>query len=486
MGGALEQNIWNGEEAGGDGDVNDAVRKLNGYPSPEGEETDYADAVEALPSGHTVGLRADEGSLSPSTPAPEVNGGAEDDVSDMQTENGDTENEQDDFHDAASVDYESESGESMYHDTVQHQISHEDREDAFDYEHFFLHSAMGTMSMARRASVGSFTSDDSVETTRGPVSSETINSEYSVAKPTILGRRNSSNSISTIDTFATAQEARSLKSPVSPDEQYGTNEPSSRAASAQSHRYRPSSATAKRHSYTSGSLHPPNSNTASRENDGSISPITEESSNAGSPAQTKTSQNPRRSSVIHRPISASLHRPSISSFESIGTSRSFPLVNRPPSRSTTAVGGAAALPKKANSTGGLTPRGGSSPDDDLNAIKSRLMSDVGRQTQVLQGSDSNGITNGVDDPVENSSNTNAETNGAVVNGNSTGSGSGNFPHPLEGLLREDKYLVERLVESMGRCVLGLTENGRASAESRMYRRRLDAARRILEGMDSAY
>jgi hypothetical protein len=60
---------------------------------------------------------------------------------------------------------------------------------------------------------------------------------------------------------------------------------------------------------------------------------------------------------------------------------------------------------------------------------------------------------------------------------------GNGPHPLEALLREDKYLVERIVANLGRCVLGLTENGRASAESRMFRRRLDAARRVLEGLE---
>jgi hypothetical protein len=36
------------------------------------------------------------------------------------------------------------------------------------------------------------------------------------------------------------------------------------------------------------------------------------------------------------------------------------------------------------------------------------------------------------------------------------------------------------VASLGKCVLGLTETGRASAESRMYRRRIDAARRVLE------
>ena len=40
-------------------------------------------------------------------------------------------------------DYESD---AFYHDTV---VSHEDREDAFDYEHFFLHSAMGTINQQR-------------------------------------------------------------------------------------------------------------------------------------------------------------------------------------------------------------------------------------------------------------------------------------------------------------------------------------------------
>jgi hypothetical protein len=57
------------------------------------------------------------------------------------------------------------------------------------------------------------------------------------------------------------------------------------------------------------------------------------------------------------------------------------------------------------------------------------------------------------------------------------------PQAMQTLLREDQYLVERLVANLGSCVLGLTESGKASAESRMYRRRIDAARRILEGLD---
>ena len=52
---------------------------------------------------------------------------------------------------------------------------------------------------------------------------------------------------------------------------------------------------------------------------------------------------------------------------------------------------------------------------------------------------------------------------------------------LESLQREDQLLVQRLADSMGRCVLALGESGRASAEGRAYRRRLEAARRVLEG-----
>jgi hypothetical protein len=197
------------------------------------------------------------------------------------------------------------------------------------------------------------------------------------------------------------------------------------------------------------------SQTGARDSDGSISPIAEEG-RSSSVAETHASQTSRRLSVIHRPIStaSSLHRPSISSFDSVGTNRSFPLVNK------TSLPGS----KKANSTGVLTPR--DSPDQELNTIASRLMSDLGSAAAEQQ----------------------QHHHGAAANG---GGGGGEAkmmafgPHPLEALLREDKYLVERLVASVGRCVLGLTENGRASAESRMYRRRLNAAMRVLEGFDAA-
>ncbi|KAK3298982.1 uncharacterized protein B0H64DRAFT_386772, partial [Chaetomium fimeti] len=480
-----DQAPWNDEGLSVDGDFKEVAQDPDSGHA-DGEETDYADAEEGI---HIEDATDPEPrSLTPIA-GPD---GVADDISDLHTENGDTEY-QEAFHDAPDADAMSESGESLYHDTVQHQISHEDREDAFDYEHFFLHSAMGTMSMARRASRESFTSEDSVETTRGPVA--TSGDEH----PPIFGRRNSSNSISTIDTFATAQEARSLKSPVSPDDVQNPFESLSRATSAQSHRYRSgSTATAKRLSFNPGTLHPPNSGPATRDSDGSISPIAEESSSAGSPAAPQTA---RRASVIHRPMSttsqhASLHRPSTSSFDSAGTNRSFPLVNKPSSRPSSkngppATGSAGGMMvRKASSAGVLTPRDhrSLSPDTisgeaELNTLASRLMREMGQHAQPQSPpgtSDGTGTGAGagagdaeVADGMANG------INGLMINGG----GGGGGPHPLEALLREDKYLVERIVANLGRCVLGLTENGRASAESRMYRRRLDAARRVLEGLD---
>ncbi|KAL4874818.1 hypothetical protein BJY04DRAFT_224658 [Aspergillus karnatakaensis] len=74
---------------------------------------------------------------------------------------------------------------------------HEEREDAFDYEHFILHSALGNYTQARlrRQSNGSETS---VETTRP------IRERRSIRH----SRSNSANSLSTVATFATAAEGR--------------------------------------------------------------------------------------------------------------------------------------------------------------------------------------------------------------------------------------------------------------------------------------
>lgn len=70
------------------------------------------------------------------------------------------------------IDGASEDGESVYEDaedvTKLPAVAHEDRDDAFDYEHFFLHSAMGIYSKPRRDSTSSDGSVSSAGTARGP------------------------------------------------------------------------------------------------------------------------------------------------------------------------------------------------------------------------------------------------------------------------------------------------------------------------------
>jgi hypothetical protein len=82
---------------------------------------------------------------------------------------------------------------------------HEDRADAFDYEHFILHSAMGTYSSASRRS--SSASDDSAETTRPISPGQHLSIEPDNNTPRPMHHRNmSTNSISTVATFQTATE----------------------------------------------------------------------------------------------------------------------------------------------------------------------------------------------------------------------------------------------------------------------------------------
>lgn len=100
---------------------------------------------------------------------------------------------------------------SVYEDAV-YEIPiaerHEDRIDAFDYEHFFLHSAMGTYSLEDRRSSAS--SNSSTATTR-PVTAMQNSEDLSNAEKRIsIHQRNPSvDSISTVATFATAASHRS-------------------------------------------------------------------------------------------------------------------------------------------------------------------------------------------------------------------------------------------------------------------------------------
>ncbi|KAL4924354.1 uncharacterized protein BDV17DRAFT_212013 [Aspergillus undulatus] len=94
--------------------------------------------------------------------------------------------------------------------TSVHQVDdtpHEDREDAFDYEHFILHSALGNYTQARTRRPSN-ASETSVETTRPIKERRSIRSMRS-SRSMRHSRSNSGNSISTVATFATAAEGNS-------------------------------------------------------------------------------------------------------------------------------------------------------------------------------------------------------------------------------------------------------------------------------------
>ncbi|KXL48111.1 hypothetical protein M433DRAFT_506273 [Acidomyces richmondensis BFW] len=136
-----------------------------------------------------------------------------------------------------------EEGGSVYEDAEYEQpavVAHEDRDDAFDYQHFFLHSAMGSYSGGRPSSMSSEETISSSGTARGPTApiqngygdnnddddDDKFDPESSKFPPPTpetperlkeiernLHRRNfSDESVSTLATFATADEGPSSPS----------------------------------------------------------------------------------------------------------------------------------------------------------------------------------------------------------------------------------------------------------------------------------
>ena len=133
----------------------------------------------------------------------------------------------------------SETGDTVYEDAESEQqasvVAHEDREDAFDYENFFLHSAMSAYGVdGRRPSSSSDDTVSSTATARGPTLAgaddgeiEDDNKEEDDDSPppspetpeklreierNLHKRTFSDESVSTVATFATATEGR--ESPI--------------------------------------------------------------------------------------------------------------------------------------------------------------------------------------------------------------------------------------------------------------------------------
>ncbi|KAL0469065.1 hypothetical protein QR685DRAFT_564189 [Neurospora intermedia] len=474
---SLQRNPWNGEQDSSlDGEHPGSYGHLRGNFDSEDdsyEEGDVSGGFESAidhfpePASATAGMHMSQ----------------EEDNFDAFTENGDEK-----FEDAQELDDDQMSigGESLYHDTVQHQISHEDREDAFDYEHFFLHSAMGALSpqhMDRRGSETSYTSEESVETTRGPITDENtrMNGGGSDSRSSNFhsrSRRGSVNSISTIETFRTAQEGRPRRYHEADDsiseevyDEYPYEDEYTPDFESAGKRKSASFSAGTGYTRVDSCAHGSRISNIKTSSTGTIRSYRESFQSVhegGSGPDTQQYHDPNNSnrnsslSVRRCPISPVTsthnleHRPSVSSIGSAGTNRSFPLVpNKQRNRGNTAstvvpaVSIAVSTPESVYLT----------PDQELRSISSVLLSETAsvceqQQETENQRADSRLTSNSLDNPAA-----------------------------LQALMREDKYLVERLVASLGKCVLGLTENGRASAESRMYRRRIDMARKILEGFE---
>ncbi|KAM3071396.1 hypothetical protein ACMFMG_008991 [Clarireedia jacksonii] len=291
---------------------------------------------------------------------------------------------------------------SIYHESLAEQISHEDREDAFDYEHFFLHSAMGTLTRERR---DSFSSEDSVETTRGPAVPLPLipedNQSTSERSPMSHLRSDSNSSVSTLASFATAKS--------NPDDEDDDEDPFSLTipemkpiAIAPAFEKTPSqkSTSAPRESKRSTFGSPPPITTIRDDQDIGIA---------------------RGSGLFDLDVTHNLHSRSHSfdSTTSSGTSHSFPKAN------------------------GISPT-----------------------SFTPTGTSSSTVTH-------------------PPRSTSLGSRHTAPPSPVHMLAPDDQKLVERLVASLGKCVLGMQEAGPNSYDARMWRRRLDAARRVLEGDEGA-
>ncbi|TPX08792.1 uncharacterized protein E0L32_009732 [Thyridium curvatum] len=512
------RNPWNGEvstvDGESDGEGQSTPKKTRSSFDENTEDDSLAGGYESQENGVTklshpyhhqqqfietpvVDLGTDSPRREPETIPEEAEKEEEEDVdSDMRTENGDdppSDENQDGFA-TAGTDWESEAGESEYHDTFQHPISHEDREDAFDYEHFILHSALGTINQQRLAGRGSFSSEDSVETTRGPT--------YGKSRSRSRTRRGSAGSVSTVDSFATATEGRASR--------YSTNRSSFETAAAaadetaviddyvveedeedqdgrtqqeQKRERRPATPppTARRGGNAFSSA-PATANT------------TPNKRHSAEEQRSSSSSHPPAAALARRPASSAahtLHRPSVSSFDSTGTQRSFPLVG----------GSSSSARKKTSSNGSGSPvaaRSSTPPQQQQHAFASSSSSSAEAGGEAAMGTADRQLRNiseslmqgqGAEVASAEQQQPQHQHKYSISSARSTSSlgiaapAAPGTPAAVGALSREDQMLVERAVAGLGRCVLGLTESGRASAESRMYRRRIDAARRILEGLE---
>ncbi|KAL7803723.1 hypothetical protein V8C44DRAFT_343326 [Trichoderma aethiopicum] len=365
------------EESGeGEGEADEGVRVHYDYPQTPEPQGDYEDdpeesetpKVRALASPLETSQQTTVDGIRSSSPAESV-----------ATEYTEAESSPQSPRDG----YGSESEESLYHTPAEGPISHEDREDVFDYEHSFLYSSIPAAGRHLRSE--SVSSASSAETARGPTLSHK--------------RSASSDSTSSVDTFATANEKIASRS---------------------------STALSGYRVYTAADLFKDARNKhASSFRGSSTDSDRTAANNQGGHQRSSTAS-------MVRPVSnasiKTMHRPSNSSFDSVGTNRSFPLVN------------------KAKLNGGILTPGGS-PDQTVKRLRDSLLTDA---SSIYSQTSSNG--------------------------------RGGHSPALQVLSKDVQQTVERVVASLGKCVLALGEaDGNHPGGHELYKRRIEAALRVLDG-----
>jgi len=272
---------------------------------------------------------------------------------------------------------------------------HEDRADAFDYEHFFLRSDLGNYGRMNHRRRNSVDSTDSVETTKGPTIFDNPTSKemtpmqsYETSQTSQIEnarhkghyRNNSVDSISTFATFATATEGRGSDAGSEADEEEWE----------QHQRQYPMAGTWNQDYFSHHT-----------------------STNSSEIWSSRLHTAPRPDSAIR--VNGHFTPGSPTGPSTPSATRSFPLVNKPKH---------------------LTPSPSPQPPCALvSALMAQMRPDDGTIRPALQ------------------------------------------------LSKEDGNLVERLLERVGKVCLQLREDreGSSKYEGRVWRRRVDAARRILDG-----
>jgi hypothetical protein len=183
-----------------------------GRISPHSSRTTHSQQDGEMLVGEDAGLGLDLGNGHGSLPRNDMGHEDFDDLESYTDEHDYVEADQGEYVSVNDDELE-QAPDSVYEDAVYEMPAterHEDRVDAFDYEHFFLHSAMGTYSLEGRRS--STASDSSTATTR-PVTAMQVQDDDDLSasekRVSYHSRNPSSDSVSTVASFATAAETHS-------------------------------------------------------------------------------------------------------------------------------------------------------------------------------------------------------------------------------------------------------------------------------------